>query len=155
LLANRFNKIAVLCLLNAILLAHTTWVRYNANSCPSCNQVSFLKVNGIYIAILGIVVSLVLAAIILFANRHTSLQYLALVISAISASFALYLQIAQFILSGRFCFPCLAAAAVFYIIFCILVLEILIRPRFSIAKGIIRDHIAFRAINRIKAGDSL
>lgn len=133
-LANRFNKISILCWLNALLLAYTAWIKYSAG-CPSCNQTNFLEATGVYIAILGVFISIGLAVLGNFASRSKSLRFIALALVTLCASFASYLQILQYFWASTLCYHCLAAAFIFYAIFCSMAFEIVIRPQFFTIKG--------------------
>ncbi len=134
LVTNKFSKIAILYLLNVVLLTYSAWTKYNS-SCPSCNQVSFLKIDSIYIAMLGIMASLVLSVIVIFISRYKILKYLIVILAFTCTSFAIYLQIAQFFVSRSLCYLCLSATSIFYVAFCAIAFEVIVRPRLSITKG--------------------
>lgn len=119
--------VQILSLFNVLLLCYTAWQKHYSLGCASCNQVFFFPVNSVTLALLGAVSSLILGILSLIYMRSVILKILLVIIVSFSTIVAVFLQAAQFIQMNNFCYLCFSAAIVFYIIFCLLLYEIVIK----------------------------
>lgn len=123
----KINTTTCLSLINAVLLSYTAWVKYTVKGCSSCNQIFFLPIDGVIIALIGVVASVTLAVLNHFSMRFSSLKYLTLLTAMLCASFASFLQFAQFFWAGNLCYFCLTATIIFYVIFGNLLYKVVIK----------------------------
>ncbi|AFQ43970.1 hypothetical protein [Desulfosporosinus meridiei] len=119
--------VTLLSVFNAILLSYTAWEKHFLKGCAACNQVLFFPINSVTLALLGVASSLTLALLSLYIIRSVYLKYMSIIIATLNAIFASFLQVAQFAEAKNYCYLCLTAAIVFYIIFCLLLYEIVIK----------------------------
>ncbi len=124
----KFNLVSGLCFLDMAILLYIAWIKYNAETCLSCSQQTVTPINGVYIALLGFGAALILAVLHSFTARLKIFRFLTLGLATISASSASYLQAAQLSRAINLCYYCLIAAILFYIVFCIVAFETVVKP---------------------------
>lgn len=123
------NKIAFLSLVNIFPLGYLSWTKYGiGRECASCSNIPFLPVTDLTIALAGIIASLVLAAFSLSSHRLKLLRYVMLILAGVFAGFASLLVAGRLIFNMAPCYPCLAVSVGFYLIFSLLLYDILIKP---------------------------
>lgn len=127
----KLNIITILSIFNVILLSYTGWIKYSYTGCTSCNQVFFLPINSVGVALLGVATSLLLAIFSYLYTNSNTLQYTTLIISASCSCVASFLQIAQFLWKKDICYYCLASTMIFYIIFIIMLYKNVIKSIWS------------------------
>jgi len=129
------SRKALICisLINTILLLYTAWIKYNPQSsaCPSCGKTSFLPVSDVYIALSGAIACTMLIAFLFLSQKQILFNYLSVIIATVSAFTASFLQAVQFSVSSEFCYYCFISALLFYVIFIILIYNIIIKPFFD------------------------
>ena len=109
---NALNRIIYLPIANTFLLLFTAWIKYKS-SCPTCDQPPPLPISSATIALSGAFASAMLAIIILLTMRDQKYKVIALMLSVICASAALYLQVFQLTRLAHICYFCLGAAILF------------------------------------------
>lgn len=119
------KKLIYLALFNAILLIYTAWIKYDSEICPECSQNFTLPWSGVTVALAGVISSLILSLLIYLASRLNFIRYLALLVVTINASVASFLQIIQFSGNNSYCYLCLTAAIIFYLIFVVMVFDLI------------------------------
>lgn len=124
---NKINKITILSIVNTFILSYTAWVKYSLKGCPLCTYVPFLPINGVTVALVGIGASLTLAVLGYVYSNISISKYIAFIFATLCASFASFLQVAQFYGAKNFCYLCLTAAIIFYAIFAILFYEVIFK----------------------------
>ncbi|MHB9094614.1 MAG: hypothetical protein ACYC21_08060 [Eubacteriales bacterium] len=112
-------------IINILVLLYATWIKYNTEACPSCNQLILVPVSGVFVAVAGLVTTVILTAAIYLSSRGKLYRFAALVIAGISSTVASYLQVVQFLWAKKLCYPCLTAATLFYLTFCLLMCDYL------------------------------
>lgn len=80
------------------------------------------------VALAGILASLILAILSLFSNHLKLLKYGMLILAGVFTGFASLLAAGRLILNMAPCYPCLTVTAGFYLIFGLLLYDILIKP---------------------------
>ncbi|SFR18268.1 hypothetical protein [Desulfoscipio geothermicus] len=123
---SNFNKIVLLfSLFNAFLLSYMALEKNTG--CSLCQRVPFLPVTDVTIAVTGAITSLALAILMFFFNRLALLNYSALILSFIAASFSLFLITSQVLINKELCYPCLVTSIIFYIIFFVLFFDLVLK----------------------------
>lgn len=123
--------VTLLSVFNVIWLSYTAWEKHFLKGCASCNQVFYFPISSVALALLGVASALTLAVLSLYLTRSLYIRYLTIIIATLNAMVASFLQIEQFTTSKTYCYLCLTAAIVFYIIFCLLLYEIVIKSIWS------------------------
>ena len=124
-----FNKITFLSLLNLSILSYLALNKYSSQGCSTCQRMNFLTMSDVNIAIAGVVVSLALGILNYFFNRSSIFKYSTLVLSGFAAGFSSFLLTGQLIQFGRIsCFLCSVATIGFYLIFCIILINVVLIP---------------------------
>jgi len=119
----RINQMVIfVSIVNCLILIYTAWIKYNG-TCPSCNQLVPIPVNSVFIALAGIVACIVQAVLTYLHGKGILCLFWALLIAGISSSVASYLQVIQFLWAKNLCYPCLTAASLFYLMFCLLMYQ--------------------------------
>jgi uncharacterized membrane protein len=127
----RFRKAIIsISVINTVLLLYIAWIKYAPQSsvCSSCGNTSFLPVSGVYIALSGAIVCAILAILLILGKNQKIFNILGVITATISAFTASFLQAVQFTISKDFCYYCFVAGILFYVIFLILIYEIVIKP---------------------------
>ncbi|NLI11806.1 hypothetical protein [Pelotomaculum propionicicum] len=125
-----FNKTVLLfSLLNALLLCYLGWEKNTG--CSLCHRVPFLPVTDVTLAVTGVIASLALAIMIVFANRVKLLNCAAFLLAFITASFSFFLLTSQVLINKALCYPCLLSSIIFYIIFFVLFYDLVIKSVWS------------------------
>lgn len=119
-----------LSLLNMPWLGYIGWQRSQAGGCPSCHLVPFLPITDVAVAVAGMIASAVLAVLCYFVVSKKGFRYLTLLYAALCAAFASFLQISNLHVTGSFCPQCIVASIGFYLVFGLLLYEIMISPLF-------------------------
>lgn len=128
---DKFNKVTILSLFNVALLSYTAWAKYSSTGCRSCSQMPFLPLNSVGVAVVGVIASLALAAFSYFSTHTNISKYIVLPLATVCAGFASFLQVAQFLWTNNFCYLCLTAATVFYLIFGIMFYKVVFKSMWS------------------------
>ncbi|MEM3434356.1 MAG: hypothetical protein QXP27_09325 [Candidatus Methanomethyliaceae archaeon] len=124
-----------LSLLNVPWLGYIGWQRSQAGGCPLCHLVPFLPVTDVAVAVAGMIASAALAVLCYFSISKKGLRYLTLPCAALCAAFASFLQISNLRITGSFCPQCLVASIGFYLVFGLLLYEIIIKSLFLPTAG--------------------
>jgi hypothetical protein len=123
------NKIAFLSLVNILSLGYLAWTKYGiGRECASCSNIPFLPVTDLTMAMTGILASLVLVTFSLFSHRFKLLGWVMLIVAGVFAGFASLLAAGRLLFNMAACYPCLAVSVGFYLIFGLLLYDILIKP---------------------------
>jgi len=122
------SGITALSLLNAALLGYLAWQQHRTDGCPGYHQVPFLPINDLTVALAGAGTSLVFAIFTCFLLRMKVVRYGMLILAGVAAGFGSFLQTCQFLFGRILCYPCLAATMCFYLIFCLLLYNLVLRP---------------------------
>ena len=121
---------SLLSLLNALWLGYVGWQKSQVGGCPSCHLVPFLPVTDVGVAIVGMVASFILAALCYFTILKKGLKYITLIYAAFGAAFVSFLQISNLLLTGSLCPQCLVASIGYYLVFGLLLYEVIINSLF-------------------------
>lgn len=119
---------SLLSLLNVSWLGYIAWQRSHAGGCPLCHLVPFLPVTDVGVEVAGMTASAFLAVLCYFSISRKGLRYLTLSCAALCAAFASFLQVSSLQSTGSSCRECLVAFGGFYLVFGLLLCEIVIRP---------------------------
>jgi len=124
--------------INMCLLLYTAWIKYNpqASACPSCGRTSFLPVPDVYIALSGAIVCAILVMFLCLAKNKKMFYYFSAIVATVSAFIASFLQAVQFSSLKEFCYYCFIATLLFYVIFIILIYQVIIKPCFAKVESI-------------------
>jgi len=113
-------------LFNVLWLGYLGWQKAQPGGCPSCHLVPFLPITDVAVAIIGMIASAVLAVLCYFTVSRQGLRYVTLLCAGLCAAFASFLQITNLLLTGSFCPQCLVASIGFYLIFGLMLYEVVI-----------------------------
>ena len=127
----KFNLVSVLALLNCVMLLYIAWIKYTDAGCAVCTQFYFLNINEVAIAILGFVGSLTLFLLGYYFQHNYMAQFVSLILSALIAGIATFLQVVQYVWSQSYCYYCGVAAIIFYLIFAIKLYQNICKPLFN------------------------
>lgn len=116
--------------LNVLWLGYIAWQRSHAGGCPLCHLVPFLPVTDVAVAVIGSVASALLAVLCSFSISKRNLRYLTVLYAALCAAFASFLQVSGLLITGSFCPQCFVAFFGFYLVFGLLLYEIVIKSLF-------------------------
>lgn len=114
-------------IINSVLLGYATWQRAFNSDCRVCHYVTLLPVSDVTISVAGLIASLTLVILCYLPYFKDRLRYITLLLSGSYAGFASFLQLSQAYFAGRVCLQCLTISAGFYLIFSILLYDIVIR----------------------------
>ena len=115
------------------LSLYVTWLKWNT-TCISCGSAIFgSPVSQLYLAILALIGSSVIAISYYFSQRVWGFQYVSLGISGISATVASFLMIVQ--MKRIICWPCLITDVLFYLIFVLMCLDFVYKIKGKINLG--------------------
>jgi peptidoglycan biosynthesis protein MviN/MurJ (putative lipid II flippase) len=126
---------SLLSLLNVSWLGYIAWQRSHAGGCPLCHLVPFLPVTDVGVAVAGMIASAVLAVLCYFVVAKKGLRYPTLLFAALCTAFASFLQLSNLHVTGSFCPQCLVASIGFYLVFGLLLYEIIIKSLFLPTAG--------------------
>jgi len=113
---------------NTLWLGYIGWQRSQAGGCPLCHLVLYLPITDVAVAVLGSAASGVLAILCCFSVLKKRLRYFTLLYAALCTAFASFLQVSSLQFTGSFCRECLLAFSGFYLVFGLLLCEIVIKP---------------------------
>lgn len=122
-------------LLNVLWLGYIAWQRSHTGGCPLCHLVPFLPVTDVAVAVMGSVASALLAVLCYFSISKRNLRYLTVLYAALCAAFASFLQVSGLLITRLFCPQCLIAFFGFYLVFGLLLYEIIIKSLFLPTAG--------------------
>lgn len=114
--------------LNTGLLTYLAWQKNAVGGCPACHKVPFLPVSDVTVALVGATVSLILVFLVLPSASRDNLRYIVMMLAGGASAFGSFLLAGQIFFGWGICYPCLAATILFYLVFGILVYQIVIAP---------------------------
>lgn len=124
----KMKSIYALSLANFIILCYLAWIKYKVDECLSCHRVPVLPINDITLAIIGALAALGVAIFYYGSFKLKFFKYFLLFYVILIIGFCSFLQMSQYIIYKDFCKLCFASALVFYIIFGLLIFDIILRP---------------------------
>jgi len=130
----KLKILTILSASNIFIFGYILWEKLNSNRCPSCNNVPFLPISDIQLALAGTIGAITLLIIIYFSTKTLVLKYLAFVLSFFFTVFGFFLLGGQLTFHMDLCYYCITTTMIFYIVFGLLLYDIIIKNIRSILK---------------------
>lgn len=115
--------------LNIIVLVASAINGYG-KECIACSTKTIIPINNLSITLGGLFASMILCFLCRHLNNQT-IRWTTILFSAFCAGFSFYLQILRYSRVQGFCYFCISATTIFYLLFLILFIKFCFLPLFN------------------------
>ncbi len=124
---SKLRMLTILSVINIFIFCYILWNKSNSGRCPACHYVPFLPISDIQLTVAGIIGAVALSIVIYFSTKTLILKYSAFVLSFLFTVFGFFLLGGQLIFHMDLCYYCITTTMIFYIIFGLLLYDIIIK----------------------------